>query len=439
MIEVSFEPPRLAAGQDCDMAVRFTNPGPGTCTEIVFRLDLPREFLILRGKDRIEIPELLAGGSWVEEVIVRPARAGTFSVASANFAYCDGRGTQRRIKDFRAELIVLPATPATEAIMVEYAGGDLVFREWDALRLRVSNTGQAELRDLVLTISGPISVAVPGPRVRIPAFAAGADRVVSFVACPAESGSSVQIHVHTEYTDGAGRTRTRNDLLRVAVLRQSARADGKPARGAIARRDTILYLAASPLHQSSRYWEDPERPEVLARLRVDKELEEIRTQLKLSRYGDRFRFKFRLAAGAADISRALADHHPRIIHFSGHGDIDGGIYVEDERGDGIPATAEGLARLLRLNADDAECVIVNACYSMRLADAVKEYFDYTIGMRHMIGDTAAIIFSIGFYQGIASGDTIPRAFERGRALVEMDDRYTAEHDIPVLLARSRMA
>jgi CHAT domain len=436
MIEVSFEPPRLAAGQDCDIAVRFTNQGPGTCTHIVFRLDLPHEFLMLRGRDHIEIQELSVGRSWVEEVTVRPARAGTFSVASANFAYCDSHGTHHRIRDFRGELTVLPATPASEAITVEYAGGDLVLGERGALRLRVRNTGRADLRDLVLTIGGPLSVAVPGPRVRIPALMAGADHVVSFAACPVESGSSVQIHVHTEYTDPAGRTRARNDLLRVAVPRLSAQAGGKPARGSTAHKDTILYLAASPLHQSSRYWEDPERPEVLARLRVDKELEEIRTQLKLSRYGDRFRFEFRLAASAVEISRALAEHHPRIIHLSGHGDADGGIYVEDERGDGIPATPEGLARLLRLNADDAECVIVNACYSRRLAEAMRGYFDYTIGMRRRIGDQAAIVFSIGFYQGIAGGDTIPRAFERGCALVETDVRYTAEHDIPELLSKS---
>jgi hypothetical protein len=278
-------------------------------------------------------------------------------------------------------------------------------------------------------------VAAPGSRVLIPALAAGADHEVSFVVCPAESGGAVQLHVHTEYRDAAGRTRARNDLIPVAVLRQPARAGGEPARGAAAPRDTILYLAASPVHLSPAYWEEPGRPEIMARLRVDKELEEIRTRLKLSRYGGRFRFVFRLAASAVEISQALADHDPRIIHLSGHGDADGGFYVEDERGDGVPAAPEGLARLLRLNAE-AECVIVNACYSMRLAEAMSGCFDHVIGMRRKIGDQAAIVFSIGFYQGLARGDSVPRAFERGCALVQMDGRYPAQHDVPVLLPRS---
>jgi hypothetical protein len=439
MIEVSFEPRQLAEGRDCDMAVRFTNPGPGTCTNIVFRLDLPRDFMLLRGRDRMEIPELRAGRSYAQDVLVRAAKAGTFAVRSANFSYRDNRGSPVRVTDFRAELTVVPAAQlpaaATPALTVE-GPGDLVFGEWDALRVRVRNTSPADLRDLVLAISGPFSIAAPGPQARIPFLAAGAAHEISFVACPAARGGAVQLNVHTKYTDTTGRAHTHNGLLRVAVLAQRAQPDRAVMRGTAPRQATILYLAASPLHLAPRFWNDPEHPEPLARLRVDKEMEEIRRQLKLGRYADRFRFKFRLAASVIDISQALADHHPRIIHFSGHGDRDGRLYVEDEKGDAVPAVPEGLARLFRLEAATVDCVIVNACYSLRLAKAMSGYFDHVIGMRRQFGDPAAILFSIGFYQGLGSGATVPAAFQRGCALVQADHRYTSEHDTPVLLSRT---
>jgi hypothetical protein len=439
MIEVSFEPRQLAAGRDCDMAVRFTNPGPGTCTNIVFRLDLPRDFMLLRGRDRLEIPELRAGRTYAQDVIVRPAKAGTFAVRSANFSYQDNHGSPVRIIDFRAELTVVPATqlPAatTPALTIE-AGSDLVFGEWDALRIRIRNASPADLRDLDLAISGAVSVAAPGPQARIPVLAGGAEHEISFVACPTAAGSAVQLNVHAKYTDAAGRSRAHNYLLPVTVLRQRAQPGGAATRSAATRQDTILYLAASPLSLAPRHWEDPEHPDLLARLRVDKEMEEIRKQLKLSRYGDLFRFEFRLAASVIDISQALADHHPRIIHFSGHGDRAGHLYVEDELGDAVPAVPQGLARLFRLEAATVDCIIVNACYSLRLAETMAGYFDHVIGMRRQFGDPAAILFSIGFYQGLGSGDTVPRAFERGSGLVQSDDRYTTEHDVPVLLSRT---
>jgi len=439
MIEVTFEPRQLAQGRDCDLAVRFTNPGPGTCTNIVFRLDLPRHFLLLRGRDRMEIPELRAGRSHAQDVTVRPATAGNFVVRSANFAYLDNHGSPVRDTDFRAELTVVPADhladAASPALVIE-AGGDLAFGEWDALRVRIRNTSPADLRDLVLAVSGPVAVAAPGPRADIPVLAAGAEHEVSFVACPAARGSAVQLNVHASYTDTAGRLRTHNGLLRVAVPGQRAQPRGAVTRGADPRQDTILYLAASPLRLAPEYWDDPGHPEPMARLRVDKEMEEIRKQLKLGRYGGRFRFEFRLAASVIDISQALADHHPRIIHFSGHGDRDGSLYVEDERGDAVPAIPAGLARLLRLEAATVDCVIVNACYSLRLAQAMRGCFDHVIGMRRQFGDPAAILFSIGFYQGLGSGDTVPRAFQRGCGLVQSDHRYTSEHDVPVLLSRT---
>ncbi len=74
---------------------------------------------------------------------------------------------------------------------------------------------------------------------------------------------------------------------------------------------------------------------------------------------------------------------------------------------------------------------MNACHSLVLAEAVQRHIDHVVGMRCAIGDDAAITFSIGFYQGLAAGHPVPRAFRRGCAFIQTAG--ISEHETPVLL------
>ena len=94
---------------------------------------------------------------------------------------------------------------------------------------------------------------------------------------------------------------------------------------------------------------------------------------------------------------------PQVVHFSGHGDRDGRLYVENESGESALVTPEGLADLFGQHKSTIRCVIVNACHSVRLAEALASRIDHVIGMRHVIGDAAAIEFSFGFYLALFAG------------------------------------
>lgn len=424
MIEVLIEPRQLAAKRACEMKIRFTNTSPGTCTDVVFKLDLPPGFFLLGGRDRIKIPKLGPGMSCERAVTVRPMTAGDFTVTSGNFSYRNEYGTPVRVRDYRARLTVTPAPPEPLKALPDFgitlANGVLAPDEWDVLRIRVRNASQSPLRGITLRVSGPMRIAPPGPQTKLPALAAGEETEVTFIACPTETGNSVPAQVHLTYRDGSD-ARSQNGIVPLAVRRLPAGADPAAPRGTAAGQDTILFLAASP--------------QELPGLRSDLEMREIHEQLRLGKLRERFRLESAVAARLRDIGQALADYDPRIVHFSGHGSQDGSLYVEDGDGFGRPAAPESLARLFRLHANTIDCVIVNACHSLQLAEAMTHYIDYVIATRTTLLDTTAIHFSMGFYQGLAYGAPVPDAFERGITFLPTTPTGLDENTTPILLRR----
>jgi TIR domain len=110
MIQASIAPRQLEADRPAELVVRLTNVGQGLCTNLVFRIELPVQLVLLRGSDRIEVARLEAGASVTSSLSVKPLKAGTWALTSPNFSYQDPRGHARRIADFRLEVRVVPAT-----------------------------------------------------------------------------------------------------------------------------------------------------------------------------------------------------------------------------------------------------------------------------------------------------------------------------------------
>lgn len=419
MIEVTVEPRELRAGRACDLEIKLHNAGTGTCTDIVFRIGLPPGALLLRGRNRVEVAELGAGQTWVHRLTVRPRAPGDFPITSTNFSYRDEHGWPARVPGFRAEAAVLavPDEPGPE-LSAGVVSGPLVLGEWGVLRLRVRNSGPPALRDLGLALTGPVLLAPPG-QAHIPELAPGGEGAeVSFVVCPTAPGSHVPAQVRITFADGPGRSHPLDLPIRLAV--PSHAADTRPpAAGRGEAPETILFLAASPVD--------------LADLRSAREMREIRERLQLGRYRDRFRLESAHAVRISDLGQALADYEPRIVHFSGHGRRDGSLYLQNDEGYSAPASATGLGKLFGLHAETVECVIVNACDTLLLAQAISKRIDHVIAMRCPVGDAAAITFSIGFYQGLAAGASVVQAFERGRAFLQSQTAGRPEHDAAVLL------
>lgn len=211
-----------------------------------------------------------------------------------------------------------------------------------------------------------------------------------------------------EIRNHSGQRQRLHCLRGIEVLNQDIIGAGSPIR--------ILFLISDPSDVS--------------RLRLGQELRDIRERLQLSKQRDAILLESRESVRPSDLTQAIFDFNPQIVHFSGHGTPDGNICLENIEGQLQPVSPSALADLFSLVSDQVRCVILNACYSEIQAKAIAEYIPYVIGMNKAIGDQAAIKFSVGFYKAIAAGRPVEKAYEFG--CVEIKLNSIQEHLTPVL-------
>lgn len=183
----------------------------------------------------------------------------------------------------------------------------------------------------------------------------------------------------------------------------------------------ILFLTAEPTDS--------------VRLRLGRELEDIKEKLRLANPQQIFVLEERRSARPKDISQAIQDFKPNIVHFSGHGRSNGELRFENELGDTQPVTPEALAALFKLVTADVNCVVLNACYSDIQAIAIVEHIPFVIGMKRAIGDEAAIAFAVGFYKALGANRSIEEAYEFG--CVEIQLQGIPEESTPVLRKKEK--
>ena len=183
---------------------------------------------------------------------------------------------------------------------------------------------------------------------------------------------------------------------------------------------TILFLTADPTDA--------------CRLRLGQEAREIQEKLQMSKHRERFSFSQRWSVRPADISQAMLDLQPHIVHFSGHGAQNGAICFENLIGKMQPISPDALSSLFEQFSDQVRVVVLNACYSDQQAQAISKQVDYVIGMNTSITDPASIAFSIGFYQAIGAGRNIVDAHKLGVTQIKLQG--IEEHEIPVLVQKN---
>lgn len=178
----------------------------------------------------------------------------------------------------------------------------------------------------------------------------------------------------------------------------------------------ILFLAADPSNAS--------------RLRLQQEWREIEQRLQLARQRDKFLLSPSLSVRIGDITQALFDVEPQIVHFSGHGTTAGALCFENLLGQIQSVEPSALAAAFKLFANQVNCVVLNACYSEAQADAIVNHIPFVIGMNQSISDEAAIAFAVGFYKALGANRSIEEAFESG--CVEIQLHGIPEHLTPTL-------
>ena len=179
----------------------------------------------------------------------------------------------------------------------------------------------------------------------------------------------------------------------------------------------ILFLAANPSGTERR--------------RLDEEIRRIELALERAKRREQFKIIQKWAVTDDDLRRALLDHEPEVVHFSGHGGGSQGLAFVDSQCRLQIISGESLARLFELCADHVRCVILNACFSEVQARAISRHIEIVVGMSQEIGDEAAIKFSEGFYDALGAGQSAEKAFEFGRSAIDL--RNLQEHLVPIIL------
>jgi len=127
---------------------------------------------------------------------------------------------------------------------------------------------------------------------------------------------------------------------------------------------SLLFIAADPTDAS--------------RIRTSEEYREIAENLQRAKLRDRFTLDVRLAARPSDLSQALLDVGPQIVHFSGHGTRYGALCLEDRMGRMLPVEPDALASLFEQFSNQVKVVVLNACYAELQAKAISRHVDYVI-------------------------------------------------------------
>ncbi|MBF2018313.1 MAG: CHAT domain-containing protein [Rivularia sp. T60_A2020_040] len=184
----------------------------------------------------------------------------------------------------------------------------------------------------------------------------------------------------------------------------------------------ILFLAADPSDAS--------------RLRLGQELRDIKERLRIAKEPGKYQLEQLNSVRVADITQAIFDFDPQIIHFSGHGTNQGELCFENEVGQIQLVKPDALAAMFELFLKQVNCVLLNACYSEIQAMAIAEHIPYVIGMNDAIGDKAAIAFAVGFYKALAANRGVEEAYKFG--CVEIRLQGIAEHLKPVLYVKKKL-
>lgn len=179
---------------------------------------------------------------------------------------------------------------------------------------------------------------------------------------------------------------------------------------------TILFLSSDPMD--------------LPHIRLGHELRTIKERLQLALMRNDVVLHQRECVRSTDLIQAMLEVRPSIVHFAGHGNRVGALYLEDEAGKAHAVTAEAFAALLRLFKEDVKCVILNACYTTVHATALTQEIAYVIGMGSVMSDRAALAFSTGFYQALGAGVAIEAAYHFGCTQIGLQG--LPEQELPVL-------
>jgi hypothetical protein len=109
------------------------------------------------------------------------------------------------------------------------------------------------------------------------------------------------------------------------------------------------------------------------------------------------------------------------------------VVFDSASGCGKAVTPEAFGQTLDAAGASVRLIVLNACHTASIAEALLAHVDCVVGMSGAIHDDAARSFAIGFYGGLGEYESIAAAFRQGRAAIHLDS--VPEADRPQLQVR----
>jgi hypothetical protein len=172
---------------------------------------------------------------------------------------------------------------------------------------------------------------------------------------------------------------------------------------------------------------------------------------------DDFDVRSKWAVNVDEMMRCLNELQPTIVHFSGHGGTSADVYIQNDQHKQSPAhrdigsvagagiqlqdehrqpqyvSARSLTKMICTAAPSVRLVVLNACFSDAVADALRGVVDCVVGMRGTIGDDAARSFSVGFYRALGYRRSVGNAI--AQAIAALAARELPDAHVPVCRTR----
>ncbi|HEU4880693.1 MAG TPA: CHAT domain-containing protein [Longimicrobium sp.] len=182
----------------------------------------------------------------------------------------------------------------------------------------------------------------------------------------------------------------------------------------------VLFLAADPFRDR-------------ARLELEDEMRAIRRALAQGKAHDTLELESHFGTRTRDLQLALLEYQPQIVHFSGHGDSKGVIYLSDAAGRPAAVGKAALGRLFDMLESEVRVVVLNACNTYPIVETLRDMVDYAIGTNRAVSDQTALTFSRAFYTALASGAGVQQAYDLAVNQLELDG--SDEAAVPLIRKR----
>jgi esterase/lipase superfamily enzyme len=171
-------------------------------------------------------------------------------------------------------------------------------------------------------------------------------------------------------------------------------------------------------------------PRSTDRLELEREAATIWKELQEGEPGRDYDVRIEQGTRIEDVARYLVEHQPTIVHIVGHGSATGEILLKDGLDRTQPITPSAFARLFGTVERKVDCVVLNSCFSLEMADELVAHVRCTIGVDEEIDDRSATFIG-EFYRELGTGKAYYQAFDRGRTHIESD------LDVPCFISRDR--